>query len=68
MGSGCGSGVSCGDGGEEIGVITKSGVESQLNKAANMMSPNSETDSLFNCIFKSGVVKDKAVNMSVPNS
>ena len=68
VGSGCGAGVSCGDGGEEIGTITKLGVEPQQIKAANMWSPNSETDSCFNFIFKSGVVEDKAVNMSVPNS
>ena len=52
----------------EIGVITKSGVESQLNKAANMWSPNLETDFRVNCIFKSGMVEDKAVNMNMPNS
>ena len=47
---------------------TKSEVESQLNTAAKTTSPNSETESLLNCICKSGEVKDKADNMRLPNS
>ena len=42
VGADCGAGVSCGEGGKEVRMVTTLVVVSELDKAANTMLPFSE--------------------------